>query len=60
MLTTKITYELAEWIRIWMKSRDESPSIEDCYQFVLWKSEMNELKPSDRIQIEAILLYETS
>ena len=60
MLTTKITYELADWIRVWIKNRNESPSIENCYKFVEWKSEINDLTTSDKIQIEAILLYETS
>ncbi len=60
MLTTKLTYELADWIREWIKSRNETPSIENCYKFIQWKSENNELTKSDKIQIEAILLYETS
>jgi len=60
MLTTKITYQLADWIREWIKSRNESPSIENCFQFVAWKSEIKELSATDKIQIEAILLYETS
>ena len=60
MLTTKLTYELAEWIREWIKSRNETPSIENCYKFIQWKSENDELTKSDKIQIEAILLYETS
>tara|TARA_B100000900_G_scaffold109878_1_gene91735 strand:- start:105 stop:287 length:183 start_codon:yes stop_codon:yes gene_type:complete len=60
MLTTKITFELADWIREWIKSRNESPSIENCLKFVEWKSEVNELTESDKLQIEAILIYETS
>ncbi len=60
MLTTKLTYELADWIREWIKSRNETPSIENCYKFIQWKSENDELTKSDKIQIEAILLYETS
>ena len=60
MLSTKITYELADWIREWIKIRDESPSIEDCFKFVEWKSEINLLSESDKLQIEAIYIYETS
>ena len=60
MLSTKITFELADWIREWIKSRNESPSIENCLKFVEWKSEVNELTESDKLQIEAILIYETS
>lgn len=60
MLTTKITYALADWIREWIKSRDESPSIENCFKFVEWKIQINELTESDKLQIEAILIYETS
>ncbi len=60
MLSTKITYELADWIREWIINRDESPSIENCFKFVEWKSNINELTESDKLQIEAILIYETS
>ena len=60
MLSTKITYELADWIREWIKRRDESPSIENCFKFVEWKSKINVLTESDKLQIEAILIYETS
>ena len=60
MLSTKITYELADWIREWIKSRDESPSIENCFKFVEWKSKITVLTESDKLQIEAILIYETS
>ena len=60
MLSTKITYELADWIREWIKIRDESPSIEDCCKFVEWKSQINILTESDKLQIKAILIYETS
>ena len=59
MLTTKITYALADWIREWRKCRNKNPSIEDCILFVEWKLENYKLKDSDRIIIESILLYET-
>tara|TARA_Y100000589_G_scaffold169125_1_gene160831 strand:+ start:3220 stop:3405 length:186 start_codon:yes stop_codon:yes gene_type:complete len=60
MLNTKITYSLAEWIRDWIKNRKESPSLDNCYKFVEWKLEGSKLTESDKIQIEAILLYEIS
>jgi hypothetical protein len=59
MLTTKITYALADWIREWRKCRNENPSLEDCIKFTEWKIENNELTDGDRMIIESILLYET-
>ena len=59
MLTTKITYALADWIREWRKSRSESPSLDDCIKFIEWKLENYKLTDSDRMIIESILLYET-
>ncbi len=59
MLTTKITYSLADWIREWRKCRNQNPSIDECIKFVEWKLENYKLKDSDRIIIESILLYET-
>lgn len=60
MLNTKITYALADWIREWIRLRNESPSIEDCINFVNWKLGDTTINENDKIQIEAILLYETS
>jgi len=37
MLTTKITFDLADWIREWRKCRDKNPSIDECVIFVKWK-----------------------
>ena len=59
MLTTKVTYALADWIRHWKKCRDENPSLEDCIKFVEWKLDNYELTESDQRIIETILLYET-
>ena len=59
MLTTKITYALADWIGEWRKYRKENPSIDDCIKFAEWKIESYELIDSDRMIIESILLYET-
>ena len=59
MLSTKVTYALADWIREWRKCRNENPSINDCIKFVEWKVENYKLKDSDQIIIESILLYET-
>jgi len=59
MLTTKITFALAEWIREWRKCRDQDPSIEDCIKFAEWKLEDYKLTESDKRIIESILLYET-
>ena len=58
MLTTKITYELAEWIKEWIKARKISPSIENCISFVDYKTGDYQLTEIDKINIEAILLYE--
>ena len=60
MLNTKVTFALADWIREWIKQRDESPSINDCIKFVEWKIGDYDLNENDKIQIEAILLYEIS
>ena len=59
MLTTKITYDLAEWIRDWRKSRTENPSLDQCIKFAEWKIKNYNLTDSDRIIIESIFLYET-
>ena len=60
MLTTKITYDLAEWIKEWIKVRNENPSIEDCMKFVNYKIGEYDLTETDKINIETILIYETS
>ena len=59
MLTTKITYALADWIREWRKSRDNNPTLDDCIKFAEWKIQNYKLTDSDRIVVESILLYET-
>ena len=59
MLTTKVTYALADWIREWRKCRNEDPSIDNCIKFVEWKIENYKLKDNDLTIIESILLYET-
>ena len=60
MLSTKITYALADWIREWIKGANQDPTLENCLQFVNWKNDNHQLSESDKLQIEAILLYETS
>ena len=59
MLTTKITFALADWIREWSKCRDNNPSIDECVKFVEWKLEDYKLSDSDKRIIESILLYES-
>ena len=59
MLTTKITFHLADWIREWRKCRDKNPSIDECVKFVEWKLEDYKLSDSDKRIIKSILLYET-
>ena len=59
MLTTKITYALADWIRNWQKARKQDPTIEDCIKFAEWKLENYKLNDNDKRIIETILLYET-
>ena len=59
MLTTKITYALADWVIDWRKCRNEYPTLDDCIKFVEWKIENYKLTDSDRIIVESILLYET-
>ena len=59
MLTTKITFALADWIREWRKCRDNNPSIDEFVKFVEWKLEDYKLSDSDKRIIESILLYES-
>ena len=59
MLTTKITFALADWIREWRKCRDKNPSSDECIKFVEWKLSNYKLTESDKRIIESILLYES-
>ena len=59
MLTTKITFALADWIREWLRCRDKNTSIDECVKFVQWKLVDYKLYDSDKRIIEAILLYES-
>ena len=59
MLTTKITFALADWISEGRKCRDKNPSIDECVKFVKWKLEDYKLSDSDKRIIESILLYES-
>ncbi len=59
MLTTKITFALADWIREWRKCWDKNPSNDECVKFVQWKLEDYKLSDSDKRIIESILLYES-
>jgi len=59
MLTTKITFALADWISEWRKCRDKNPSIDECVKFVEWKLEDYKVSDSDKRIIESILLYES-
>ena len=59
MLTAKITFALADWIRDWPRFWDENPSIAECVKFVQWKLEDHKLSDSDKRIIESILLYES-
>ena len=59
MLTTKITFALADWIREWRKCRDKNPSIDECVKFFQWKLEDYKLSDSYKRIIESILLYES-
>ena len=59
MLTTKITFALADWIREWRKCLDNNPSIDEGVKFVEWKLEDYKLSDSDKRIIESILLYES-
>ena len=48
MLTTKITFALADWIREWRKCHDKNPSIDDCIKFVEWKLQGYKLTDNDK------------
>ena len=59
MLTTKITFALADWIREWRRCRDKNPSIDECLKFVQWKLDDYKLSDTDKRIIEYILPYES-
>ena len=59
MLTTEITYALADWIIEWRKFRNEDPTLDECLKFVEWKASNYNLTESDRMIVESILIYET-
>ena len=59
MLSTKINFVLADWIREWRKCRDNNPSIDEFVKFVEWKLKDYKLSDSDKRIIESILLYES-
>ena len=59
MLTTKITFALADWIREWYECRDKNPSIDEWVKFVEWKLEDYKVSDSDKSIIKSILLYES-
>ena len=59
MLTTKITFAFAHWIREWRKCRDKNPSINEFVKFVEWKLEDFTLSDSENRVIESIFLYES-
>ena len=56
MLTTKINFALADWIREWRKCRDKSPCTEECVKFIQLKLEDYKLSDSDKRIIESIWL----
>ncbi len=59
MITTKITFALADWIRERPKCRYKNHFIDDSIKFVEWKLEDYKLSESDKRIIESILLYES-
>ena len=59
MLTTIITFALADWIREWRECSDNNPSIDESIKFVKWKLEDYKFSDSDKRIIESIFLYET-
>ena len=54
MLTTKITFALADCIREWRKYQDKNPSIDEFVKFVEWKLEDYKLSDSEKKIIEYI------
>ena len=54
MLTTKITFALADWNREWLKSRGNIPTIDDFVKFAQRKLEDYKLSDSDKRKIEAM------
>ncbi len=54
MLTTKINFALADWIREWRKCLDKNPSIDDCVKFVKRRLEVYKLSDIDKRIIEGM------
>ena len=48
MLSTKITFALADWIREWRNCRDKNPNIDEFEKFVHWKLEDYKLSDSEK------------
>ena len=59
MLTTKITFALADWIGEWLKCRDKNPAIYEFVKFVELKLEDYKLSDNDKRIIESSLLYQS-
>ena len=57
MLTTKITFALADWIREWRKCFDKNFSIDEFVKFVQRKVEDYKISDNDKRIIESILIY---
>ena len=58
MLTTKITFALADLIRVWPKCRDKKACVDDWVKFVKWKMVSYKLSYTDKRIKEAILVCE--
>lgn len=60
MLSTKITYALADWIKDWIKTYGNKPEIEHCLKYVTWKIGNDyQLTESDKNIVKTILIYNT-
>ena len=59
MLTTKITFALADCIRNWRKCTDKNPFVDEFVKFVECKLVDYKLSDSDNRIIESIMLYES-
>ena len=59
MLTIKINFAMANWIRDSSECLDKNPTVHKCIKFVQWKLEYYKFFDSYKRIIGSVLLYES-
>ena len=60
MLTSTETQALDKWIKEWIKTYREYPSLEECVTWMEWQYSENPLTHDEKNLVKAILLTNTS